>query len=75
MAQHGHGHSVAAWTMVTILLVGAAVIAVGVALAGLVLSLIGVGLVVVGLIAGKALQMAGKGVHHPSHTRGTTAIR
>lgn len=75
MAEHGHGHSIAAWTMVTILLVGAAIISVGVALDSLLFSLIGVGLVVVGLIAGKALQLAGFGVHHPSHTRGTTAIR
>ncbi|HET7305260.1 MAG TPA: HGxxPAAW family protein [Segeticoccus sp.] len=75
MAEHGHGHSIAAWTLVITLLVAAALIAVGIALDSLVPSLIGVGLVVVGLIAGKVLQMAGYGVHQPSHTRGTTAVR
>ncbi|HET8599367.1 MAG TPA: HGxxPAAW family protein [Segeticoccus sp.] len=75
MAEHGHGHSTAAWTAVTTLLVAAALIAVGIALDSLVFALIGCGLVAVGLIAGKVLQMAGFGVHHPSHTRGTTAVR
>ena len=74
MAEHGHGHSTAAWTAVTILLVGAFLISLAVVVQSLWLAIIGIVLVVVGPIAGKVLSMAGLGqdeAHQPArHHRG-----
>jgi hypothetical protein len=56
-----HGHSVAAWTAVTIILVGAAVAAFSVAVTNTTLFVIGIALCVVGAVAGKVLSMAGYG--------------
>ena len=55
MEEHvDHGHSVAAWTAVTICIVAAAVMSIAVVFPNLWLS-------VVGVIAGKVLSMAGYG--------------
>ncbi len=75
MAEHGHGHSQAAWTAVTILLVGAFLISLAVVVQSLWLAIIGIVLVVVGPIAGKVLSMAGLGQAKPTNPRGTTAVR
>jgi hypothetical protein len=76
MAEHGHGHSIAAWTAVTILLLAAALIGVGIALQVLWLDLVGVALVVVGVVAGKVLAMAGFGQDKPDNAEGVnTAVR
>ncbi|WP_406831053.1 HGxxPAAW family protein [Pedococcus sp. KACC 23699] len=65
MAEHeiheDHGHSVAAWTAVVILLVGSAVMALAVALATVPLFVIGAVICVAGVVAGKVLGMAGYG--------------
>jgi hypothetical protein len=65
MAEHehheDHGHSVAAWSGVTIILVGSAVAALAVVLARPVLFWIGIGVCLVGAVAGKVLGMAGYG--------------
>ena len=66
MAEHtiheeDHGHSVAAWTAVVIILVGAAVASIAVVLASTTLFVVGVVICVVGAIAGKVLSMAGYG--------------
>jgi multisubunit Na+/H+ antiporter MnhG subunit len=75
MAEHGHGHSTAAWAAVTILLVGAFLISLAVVVQSLWLAIIGIVLVVVGPIAGKVLSMAGLGQEKPTNPRGTTAVR
>ena len=65
MAEHeiheDHGHSVAAWTAVGVLLVGTAVMALAVALAHVALFVVGAVICVVGVVLGKVLGMAGYG--------------
>jgi hypothetical protein len=63
MSEHvdDHGHSVAAWTAVTILLVASAIMAIAVAFPNVWLFIGGVVLAVVGVVAGKVLSMAGYG--------------
>jgi hypothetical protein len=56
-----HGHSVAAWTAVIIILIGAAVASVAVVLASKTLFVVGIVICVVGAVAGKVLSMAGFG--------------
>ena len=56
-----HGHSVAAWAAVGIILVGSAVAALAVVLASVVLFVVGLVICVVGAVAGKVLSMAGYG--------------
>ena len=62
-----HGHSVAAWTAVGIILVGAAITSIGIVVANVPVSIIGAVVVIVGAVAGRLLAMAGygnKGGHH-----------
>jgi hypothetical protein len=62
MSEHeDHGHSVAAWTTVGILIVAAAIMAAAVAWANLWLFIGGAALAVVGVVVGKLLSMAGYG--------------
>lgn len=56
-----HGHSVAAWTAVVIILVGAALASWAVVATSMVLFIIGIVICVVGAVAGKVLAMAGYG--------------
>jgi len=75
MAEHGHGHSVAAWTAVIILLVSAAVMSVAVVAAAVWLFVVGAVMAVVGVVAGKVVAMAGFGQNKPEAPRGTSAVR
>ena len=63
MSEHddNHGHSVAAWTAVLILIVAAAVMSLAVLFPNAWLFVGGVVLAVVGVVAGKVLSMAGYG--------------
>jgi hypothetical protein len=63
MSEHedDHGHSVAAWTAVTILIVASAVMSLAVLFPNRWLFVGGVVLAVVGVVAGKVLSMAGHG--------------
>ena len=56
-----HGHSVAAWTTVGILIVAAAIMSAAVLVQSVWLFVGGAVLVVVGLVTGKVLSMAGYG--------------
>ncbi len=56
-----HGHSIAAWTAVGIMLVGSAIASVAVVGPNLTLGIIGAVVIIVGAIAGKVLAMAGYG--------------
>lgn len=60
----GHGNSPAAWTSVTVMLVGVVVgcIAFLIGESATVLFVIGVGIIVLGVILGPVLKMAGYGV-------------
>jgi hypothetical protein len=63
MAEHeSHGHSVAAWTAVSILMLASCVIAAAVVWPSKGLFIAGLVLAVIGVIAGKVLAMAGFGV-------------
>lgn len=60
-----HGHSVAAWASVGILLVAATIMAAAVLFPNVTLFVIGAVVAVVGVIAGKVLAMAGYGAKPP----------
>ena len=57
----GHGHSVAAWTAVGIILVGTVIMSLAVVFPSVLWFVVGSIVVVVGAIAGKVLAMAGYG--------------
>ena len=59
----GHGHSTAAWTAVSITLIGAAVLAVAVILASWWLGIVGSVVMVAGAVVGKVMTMMGFGPH------------
>jgi len=63
MSEHddNHGHSVAAWTAVIILIVASAIMSLAVLFPNLSLFAAGVIVGVVGVVAGKVLSMAGYG--------------
>ena len=75
MAEHGNGHSRAAWTAVTILLVASFLISLSVVVTSWLLAIFGLILVVVGVVAGKVLAMAGFGQTKPARSTETTAVR
>jgi len=75
MAQHRHGHSIAAWTAVAILLVASFLICLAVVLMSRPLAIVGLVLVVVGVLAGKLLAVAGLGRSKPDRPSKTSAIR
>jgi len=56
-----HGHTVAAWTAVIVVLIGGIVAALGVLIALVWLFWVGLAVVGLGVVAGKVLQMAGYG--------------
>ena len=82
MAEHeiheDHGHSVAAWTAVTVLLVGSAVMAWSIVVTSVVLFVVGAVICVVGVVAGKVLGMAGYGAKDvppvTSHSSKTSGV-
>lgn len=59
--QESHGHSVAAWTAVTILLLAAAVMALSIVFPSLFWFIVSWVLILVGVVTGKVLSMAGYG--------------
>jgi hypothetical protein len=82
MAEHehheDHGHSVAAWTAVTIILIGSAIASWAVVVASPVLFWVGIGVAVLGAVAGKVLGMAGYGakdVPEPRQTEQESGVR
>ncbi|WP_457255468.1 HGxxPAAW family protein [Pedococcus sp. P5_B7] len=56
-----HGHSLAAWTGVGVILLGSAIAAWGVAIANTAVFVIGMVICVIGAVAGKVLSLAGYG--------------
>lgn len=56
-----HGHTTAAWTAVSIILVGIFIGAFAVAMLNWVLFWVGAGVIVLGLLVGKVMQMMGLG--------------
>ncbi|HZW45728.1 MAG TPA: HGxxPAAW family protein [Dermatophilaceae bacterium] len=75
MAEHGHGHSTAAWTAVGILLVASFLICLAVVVVSWPLAIVGIVLAVVGVAAGKILAMAGFGASKPDRPKTNTAVR
>ena len=62
MEHEDHGHSVAAWTAVIIIIVASAIMSLAVVFPNVWLFVGGAVLAVVGAVAGKVLSMAGYGV-------------
>jgi len=75
MAEHGHGHSTAAWTAVGILLVASFLICLAVVIVSWPLAIVGIVLAVVGVAAGKILAMAGFGATTPDRSEANTGVR
>ena len=75
MAEHGHGHSRAAWTAVTILLLAAFLISLAVVVKSWPLAIVGIALIVVGVAAGKVMAMAGLGQSKSEQSSASTVIR
>lgn len=75
MAEHGHGHSTAAWTAVGILLVASFLICLAVVVVSRPLAIVGIVLAVVGVAAGKILAMAGFGAVKPDRSTTNPAVR
>ncbi len=62
-----HGNTPAAWTGVTIILIGFIVGGIGLVVSSMLLFWVGVALVPVALIVGKIMQMMGMGADTVSH--------
>lgn len=75
MAEHGHGHSTAAWTAVGIMLVASFLICLAVVVTSWPLAIVGIVLMVVGLAAGKVLAMAGFGATKADRSSAGNVIR
>ncbi len=75
MAEHGHGHSTAAWAAVGILLVAVSLICLAVVIVSWPMAIGGILLMVVGLVAGKVLAMAGFGASKPDRPGTGTVVR
>lgn len=63
-----HGHSVAAWTAVGIILIGSAIASVAVLLPNVVLGIVGAVVIVAGAVTGRVMSMAGYG-GSPTHAQ------
>lgn len=59
--QESHGHSIAAWTSVGIILVGTTIACFAVLFPNYLLGIVGAAVIIAGAIAGKVLAMAGYG--------------
>jgi len=75
MAEQGHGHSRAAWTAVTIVLIASFLICLAVVVKSWAMAIVGIVLVFGGVAAGKVLAMAGFGQSRPEQPGRTTANR
>ncbi len=64
--QESHGHSLASWVLVALLLVSSFVVGLAIVLQLLWLTIVGIVIGVIGLVLGRLLQMAGFGVHRPA---------
>jgi hypothetical protein len=63
--EESHGHSLASWMLVALVLVGTFVVCLAIVLELLWLAIIGLVICAAGLVVGRLLQMAGFGVHKP----------
>lgn len=75
MAEHGHGHSTAAWAAVGTMLAAVSLICLAVVITSWPLAIVGIVLMVVGLAAGKVLAMAGFGATKPDRPGAGTVVR
>ncbi len=62
-----HGNTPAAWTGVTLMLIGFVVGGIGLVIDNMTLFWVGVALQPIGIIAGKVMAMMGKGAEPASH--------
>lgn len=57
-----HGHSLAAWVLVGLVILGSAIGSLGVALVNWTVVAVGVVVIIIGLVAGKVLAARGHGI-------------
>ncbi|KGN38822.1 HGxxPAAW family protein [Knoellia subterranea] len=66
MAEHdddNHGHSLAAWVLVGVVLLGCLIVSIAFIIPNTALGIAGVVVILAGLIAGKVLALAGHGIN------------
>ena len=64
--EESHGHSLASWMLVALVLVGTFIVCLAIVLEVLWLAIVGLVICAAGLVVGRLLQMAGFGVHKPA---------
>ncbi len=74
-AHSSHGNTIAAWTGVGIIMVGALIAAFAVVFASTMLFIIGMAVCVLGVVVGKLLSKAGYGAKRPADPKVTRAVR
>ena len=74
-AHSNHGNTIAAWTAVGIIMLGAFIASLAVVLASTMMFIIGMVVCVLGVVIGKILSKAGYGATRPADPKVTRAVR
>ena len=74
-AHSNHGNTIAAWTGVGVIMIGALIMSIAVVVASVKLFIIGGVVCLLGVVAGKLLSRAGYGAKRPEDSRVTRAVR
>jgi len=74
-AHSNHGNTIAAWTAVGVIMIGAFISSLAVVFATVTMFVVGLVVCVVGVIVGKVLSKAGYGATRPEDPKVTRAVR
>ena len=74
-AHSNHGNTIAAWTAVGVIMIGALISSFAVVFTSVTLFVVGIVVCVLGVVAGKVLSKAGYGAKRPEDPRVTRAVR
>jgi len=74
-AHSNHGNTIAAWTGVGVIMIGALIMSIAVVVASVTLFIAGAVVCLLGVVAGKLLSRAGYGAKRPEDSRVTRAVR
>jgi multisubunit Na+/H+ antiporter MnhG subunit len=74
-AHSNHGNTIAAWTAVGVIMIGAFISSLAVVFATVTMFVIGIVVCVLGVIVGKVLSKAGYGAKRPEDPTVTRAVR
>jgi multisubunit Na+/H+ antiporter MnhG subunit len=74
-AHSNHGNTIAAWTAVGVIMIGALISSFAVVFASVTMFVVGIVVCVLGVIVGKVLSKAGYGATRPEDPKVTRAVR